>query len=203
METKDKNEQNISDIVNTSFSIRHKNTSLWLNIVSMIIATIALTLGGFFLPEFLSKNIFKSPKQIQYYCDSIPICDQILYLKKSIIELNFKIESSLYFKNDSIKKISFNSIELSQMKQSINNLRNELENLNKIILDNPEKAISIPLLNQKMEDQKNQQIKENQYLKDEIARVYDINKWIIGLVIGMLVSIIILNISNLIKNKKE
>ena len=39
--------------------------------------------------------------------------------------------------------------------------------------------------------------------QDEIERVYDINKWIIGLVFGMLVSIIVLNISNLLKIKKE
>ncbi|MCP1994320.1 hypothetical protein [Flavobacterium sp. HSC-61S13] len=79
-----------------------------------------------------------------------------------------------------------------------------MENLNKIILDNPEKVLSIPLLKNEIQHLKDQNEKDGKVLKVEIARAYDTNKWIIGLVCTMLVSIIALNISNLLaKSKKD
>jgi hypothetical protein len=175
--------------------------AVFLNYVSIAIAIIA----GFVLFTISIWDLNPSKKNsTEIIFDTTEAFKQILELEKSYSQLSTKLNSLIIINNDSLKQNNFKNIELAQLKSQMAELNASVKNLEKVILDNPEKAISIPLLKKQLENQKDQNEKEFRYTKDEIARVYDMNKWIIGLVFGMLVSIIILNISNLLsKNKKE
>jgi hypothetical protein len=180
---------------------KQNRVAVLLNYLSIIIAiTAGVILSAISIGDFyLSKT---NPTEI--ICDTTEAFNRISELEKSYSQLSTKLNSFFIINNDSLKQNNFENIELAELKSQVTELNASVKNLEKVILDNPEKAISIPLLKQQLENQKDQNEKEFKYTKDEIARVYDMNKWIIGLVFGMLVSIIVLNISNLLsKNKKE
>ncbi|MBC7844873.1 MAG: hypothetical protein H7Y10_00090 [Flavobacterium sp.] len=169
-----------------------KKISRWLNYLSILIAT----LGVGIITTYKFDNF--NPNGNDKIDNSIKIQElenQILKLKSERIISKNSIDSM------KISKVDNDKFNLSA---EVFTLKSQIESLNKVILDNPEKAISVPLLKVEIQNQKDQNEKEIKSIKDDIARVYDINKWIIGLVFTMLVSIIILNISNLfVKNKKE
>lgn len=192
----EKIKQNISDLEKR----KQKQIALLLNYLSIGIAiTVGIT-TIFFTGDFLNSS---ETKQI-FGLDTTVINEKINVLEKSLDILTKKINTAYFQNKDNILPTNVNYLEITHIKSEMTDIKNSIENLNKIILDNPEKAISLPLLKQQLANQNEQNDKEFKYTKDEIARVYDINKWIIGLVFGMLVSIIVLNISNLIsKNKKE
>jgi len=172
-------------------------------VISMSIATICLIIGLIVL--FNPKNLEQTARKFEEGLKEgfSPLVNHIIELEKSYNRLSSKFDSLVMLKEDSLQHKYFNNIEYYHLKSKVQELNVSIEKMEKIILDNPEKALSMPLLKQQFEYQKEQSEKENNQLRNEIARVYDINKWIIGLVFGMLVSIIMLNISNLSKNKKE
>lgn len=169
-----------------------KKISRWLNYLSILIAT----LGVIIITTYTFDNF--NPNLINEIDNSTKIQElenQITKLKSELIISKNTIDTLKISKLDGVK---------SSLNLEVETLKRQIGTLNKVILDNPEKAISVPLLKVEIQNQKDQNEKEIKSIKDDIARVYDINKWIIGLVFTMLVSIIILNISNLfVKNKKE
>ena len=169
-----------------------KKISKWLNYLSILVAT----LGTVIITTYTFDNFNSNPiNKIDSSAKMQELENQITKLKYELISSKNIIDSL------NITKVHGNTFNLNL---EVANLKRQIESLNKVILDNPEKAISVPLLKIEIQNQKDQNEKEIKSIKDDIARVYDINKWIIGLVFTMLVSIIILNISNLfVKNKKE
>jgi hypothetical protein len=169
-----------------------KKISKGLNYLSILVAT----LGTVIITTYTFDNFNPNPINI------IDNSTKIQELENQITKLKSELTSSKNIIDSlNITKVDGNT---SNLNLEVVNLKRQIESLNKVILDNPEKAISVPLLKIEIQNQKDQNEKEIKSIKDDIARVYDINKWIIGLVFTMLVSIIILNISNLfVKNKKE
>jgi hypothetical protein len=179
--------------VKTKFAkeTRSKKISKWLNIGSMSFAVLGIAMAS----SFLIDDVINKPKDNLIIDKETNL--EILRLKSELSktnEINIKLLKEK--ENDSLDKFTNNEFK---------KLQQDLENLNQVILDNPEKAISIPILKVEIENQKAQNEKELNSIKNDIARVYDMNKWIIGLVFTMLVSIVVLNISNLFakNNKKE
>jgi hypothetical protein len=191
----------IKDKLRDLESKKRKKVALLLNYLSI---TIAIVVG--ILTTLIQSDDFFKPldKKIVTICDTTQTFIRIKKLEKTCEDLSVKLSSTLIFTKDSLNKNDLDKIKFIQLNKRIADLDTSLKKLELIILDNPEKALSIPLLKQQVSNQQAQNEKDFKNLENEIARVYDINKWIIGLVFGMLVSIIILNISNLIsKNKKE
>ena len=174
------------------------------NYISMTIAVLGVV---FSIPFLFNDILFKKPSKIisqENISNVTTINDRILELEKLYNQISQKLDSVMIIDKDGAKQTNFNNVEFSQLKYQVTELNTSVKNLENVILDNPEKAISLLLLKQQLENQRDQNEKEYKNTKDEIARVYDINKWIIGLVIAMLVSIITLSISNLLsRNKKE
>lgn len=186
------NKQEFEDVkIKFAKETRAKRISKWLNFGSMGVAII----GTLMASSFLLNNITISEKDNLSREEDLK--EQIQNLKSQLNEsknLNLKLskiqENQTVIKNDNVQVIK---------------LQKDVETLNQVILNSPEKAVSIPILKIEMENQKEQNEKEIKSIKDDISRVYDMSKWIIGLVFTMLVSIIVLNISNLFakNNKKE
>jgi hypothetical protein len=76
-----------------------------------------------------------------------------------------------------------------------------LGKLEKAILDDPEKALSIPILRNDIAATKTAYGSEMNALRGEIARIYDLNKWFVGLMFSMALGIIGLAITNVFKTK--
>jgi len=176
---------------------KEKRISVILNYSSILIAVV----GAIVASSISFDNLF-SPDKNTLQQDSIAKIN-IIKLQNEILKVNNQLNKSLIMV-DSLRNTEMNSQEARNLKIEITSLKTEVDNLNKVILDNPEKAISIPILKVQLENEKEQNEGEIKSIKEEIARVYDMNKWIIGLVFTMLVSIVVLNISNLYaKNKKD
>ncbi len=176
---------------------KEKRISIFLNYSSIIIAVF-----GVIIASSISFDSFFNSDKSSLQQDSIAKVN-IIRLQNEILKVNNQLNKSLVI-IDSLKNTELNSQEARSLKVEITSLKTEVENLNKVILDNPEKAVSIPILKVQIENQKEKNEGDIKSIKEEIARVYDMNKWIIGLVFTMLVSIVVLNISNLYaKNKKE
>jgi ribosomal protein L29 len=169
-----------------------KKISRWLNYLSILIATLGAAIITSYMFDTINPNVIN---KIDNSAKIQELENQIIKLKSELIVSKNAIDSLKISKLDGVT---------SNLNSEVETLQRQISTLNKVILDNPEKAISVPLLKIEIQNQKDQNEKEINSIKDDIARVYDINKWIIGLVFTMLVSIIILNISNLfLKNKKE
>jgi hypothetical protein len=186
------NKQEFEDVkIKFAKETRAKKISKWLNFGSMGFAIIGTVMAATFFVD----NIKVSEKE-----NSTSYED----LKTQIENLKSELNES---KNLNIKlsKTQENQTSIKNENTQFIKLQKDVETLNQVILNSPEKAISIPILKIEMENQKEQNEKEIKSIKDDISRVYDMSKWIIGLVFTMLVSIIVLNISNLFAktNKKE
>jgi len=172
---------------------KRKEISKVLNYASILIAT----LGATFMSTSYIDGLFNNSK-IEVLNNK-----ETEILEEQISNLQFQLNKSRHV-IDSIVKIRETNNNINDNDFKIRELNIQMQTLNKYILDNPEKVISVPLLKMEIEHLKEQNEKDIKSIKDDISRVYDINKWIIGLVFTMLVSIVVLNISNLFsKNKKD
>ena len=85
--------------------------------------------------------------------------------------------------------------DLSDIHGEVSNLRSSLDNLGTAITGTPEKAVTIPLLKKDVDDLRLSTQRDIDSLRGEMARSYDLNKWLIGLilaaVLGMLVNSIL------------
>jgi hypothetical protein len=70
-------------------------------------------------------------------------------------------------------------------------------------MNSPEKALSVPLLRQDLENMKISYHSDGVEYTRQIDRVYDQNKWFIGLMFSMALGLIGLAISNFLQIKRR
>jgi len=165
--------------------------------ISMLGIIVALLLSTNFL--FKTKIDDNLNKDLEDLFQKIIILDQTLKNKDERIK---QLEDSISLYNHSNKTTKVHS-DFESIKAELHNLKQDLKKVDEIVIENPEKALSLPLLRRDIQSLKDEVGKNSLNQKEEIARVYDMNKWIIGLVFSMIVSIVILNISSINKAKKE
>ncbi|MEO0037112.1 MAG: hypothetical protein RIQ59_323 [Bacteroidota bacterium] len=150
------------------------------NFFSTLISILGITVISYY---FLETLFIKNDSQ------KLEIENQKRMLQKQIIELENKLK---------IKDT--NEIILSPSEERIKVLESKIQTLNKIIIDNPEKSLTIPLLNKDIENIKKENDLQIELIKDKVETVVDLNKWILGLIFSLLITIVI---SNLAKNKSK
>ncbi len=68
-----------------------------------------------------------------------------------------------------------------------------LDKLNETMANDPEKAVGVLLLNEKLRNLEASERKDIAALNDQISRVYDVTKWVLGfmatIVVGVFLSI--------------
>lgn len=141
------------------------------------------------LPELVVEQA-NALKQLQQQTDSL-----FLLVRKHRDQL---VDSSLA--NSKNNKLLSN--EYIKVEKSLKDVTSRLSSLEGVLLDNPSKAIQTILIQKDLENVKSTNQAELLSLRQEIERVYDLNKWLIGLLFTMAVGILSLAISNLFKNKK-
>ncbi len=91
---------------------------------------------------------------------------------------------------------------MAAVRADLTALDKRIQGIETAILDNPSKAISIPLLRQELETVKVDAQKEADSQTKQIDRIYDQNKWFIGLMFTMAIGLIGLAVSNFIQARK-
>lgn len=132
---------------------------------------------------------------------------QTLFIDKGDQVNEFKMmnQENILLKEE-IKKLQLElkGINLPTQKDSteerIIKLEQKIDNLNNIILSSPEKAITIPLLSKDIENLKANNDMQVSLVKEKVETVIDLNKWILGLIFSLLITIVI---SNLAKGKSK
>ncbi len=100
--------------------------------------------------------------------------------------------------------------ELSQMRSEVAQLRSDLDSMNsrilsmeEAILENPAKALELTLLKRDMEDLKKSYQDSLESTAIQIDRIYDFNKWLIGLMLPMAVGVVALVVNNFLPGSSE
>lgn len=176
-------------------SDRLSKISSWIS-TAMLILGLLYALGGFFTSENKSVSI-----PMSFYDSSI------VSRRISILEGKFKrisvIDSLLKVQQERLSTFPNKDFNSERTQRDLDEVKMTVNELEKVIMNNPEKAISILLLKNELENTKTHIQREQVAIKDEIEHVYDMNKWIIGLVISLLVSIMVLNVGNILSKSKK
>jgi hypothetical protein len=92
------------------------------------------------------------------------------------------------------------SREIAALKQNvatintdIDRLHSELDTLNSVLVTNPEKALTVPLLRKDLDDWKVSTQKDIDSIRGEMTRSYDLNRWLIGLILAAVIGTILSN----------
>ena len=72
-----------------------------------------------------------------------------------------------------------------------------------VILDNPNKAMSMVLMREDITDLQEQSLTNLTLVQQDINRVYDLTKWLIGLLFTLALGLLSLAVGNLFKNKSS
>jgi len=120
--------------------------------------------------------------------------------------LNQQVNSQIDSQLAKIAKFSPDAAAAAHMasvEKSVGDLDFRMDRLEQVILQDPAKALEIPLLRNQMESLKESEQSDLVSVHQEIAQVYDLNKWFIGLMFTMALGIIGLAITNFIKVGKK
>ncbi len=80
------------------------------------------------------------------------------------------------------------------------NLEKKLGAIEQTILDNPTKALQLPLLRRDLEAVKETTVQANATTKQAVDQIYDLNKWLLG---SMAVGVILLALSHFFRKPGE
>jgi len=94
-------------------------------------------------------------------------------------------------------------VEIAALREKIAEFSKREDAIEAAILENPSKALAVPMLRQEFDTLRANNLKDIDSLNRQIDRVYDQNKWFIGLMFTMAIGIIGLAISNFIKAKEK
>jgi regulator of replication initiation timing len=92
------------------------------------------------------------------------------------------------------------AIQLTTINATVTDLQARHSKLESAILENPTKAIEVPLLRKDLDNLKDAQQQNMAALKQGVDQVYDLNKWLLG---AMAISIVTLAVSNLLKGREK
>jgi hypothetical protein len=89
--------------------------------------------------------------------------------------------------------------EIKQLTASVDDLNSREGKIESIILEKPAKALEMPLFRRDLDNLKDAQQIALVSVKENVDRIYDLNKWLLG---ALAVSIVTLAVGNLLKSKE-
>ncbi len=122
-------------------------------------------------------------------------------IKSQLASVNGRLENVETVLSDIGKQPDESSLglEISQVKVAVDNAKEKLDNLEKVILEDPNKAVSIPLLQKDMENMKSLSDSQIQSLQQSVNQLYAL---LIGVVVVIGVGFLGIAASNLWSPKK-
>jgi DNA repair exonuclease SbcCD ATPase subunit len=171
------------------------NISRWLSLLSGLISIFAFVYSiSFYSNRFALDRLEK---------ETSPIIDVQNQLKEEIKELK-NLKADLDKVKDEIlsSTATGSDLEIGKLTASLSDINSRLKKLEDAILESPEKALSVPLLRKEIEAIDSTMGEKFSSTQNEINRVYDMSKWLFGLMITMVVSILGLAVANIFQSKK-
>ncbi|PKP40264.1 MAG: hypothetical protein CVT96_09650 [Bacteroidetes bacterium HGW-Bacteroidetes-13] len=168
---------------------KKRKMSKFLSLITTFLSVLGISVVSYYFINDLNLNKVKENNQINVILKSLQ--EENAKLINQIADLEFKLKNRT---GDTLKTtdLDLNRLEI---------LENKIENIEKIILDSPEKALTIPLLAKEIENQKNNNSIKIELIQDKITTVIDLNKWILGLIFSLLITIVISNLLSFYKKK--
>jgi len=117
--------------------------------------------------------------------------------RQAIQKVNSQIEAAL-----GAAEKSPADVRIAAMRQDIDALRGRIGQVEGAILETPTKAVSLPLLKQDIENVKVSLEREIESSNKQIDRIYDQNKWFIGLMVTMTIGFVSMVIAHVVQLKK-
>ena len=170
-----------------------------------LVAGVITALASFVLFPWLSDiNRPSDPDiiQVKHYMDRM--ANEVSRLKYELDEIKKKVDT-LYAdiqKNPMSISPTISSGELEKLNSLISESQAKLAKLEEVILNNPAKALEMPLLKKELEGIKETVQANSTTSKQEIDRVYDLSKWFIGLMITSSVGLVALVVGTFFKKEK-
>lgn len=168
---------------------KKRKMNKFLSFITTFLSVLGITVISYYFINDLNLNKAQEDTKINYILKKAQ--EENTNLKKEILDLEFKL------KNRTIDTLKSDYLDLER----IENLENKIKNLEKLIMDSPEKALTIPLLAKEIENQKNINSSKIELVQDKITTVIDLNKWILGLIFSLLITIVISNLLSFNKRK--
>jgi len=171
---------------------RRKLITEFASLLALLAATATIT--------FSVSSLFKSPKEIKS-----SITPEIAVLQRNLEQSQKAIED-MQKRLDAIVKIDQKTTtgqQVAAIGAEIKATSSRLETLERGLLDSPEKALSVPLLRNDLQNLKLSYKQDIDNLAKSMDRVYDQNKWFIGLMFTMAVGLIGLAISSFVQSRRN
>lgn len=89
------------------------------------------------------------------------------------------------------------------LRADLQSLDQRLSVIEQAVLDNPARALQLTLLSREMDNLKANYQSDLESTRQEIGRIYDLNKWFIGLMFTMAIGLLSLAVSNFIKKPER
>ena len=181
-------------------SVQAKRAAKWQTIASSwaLLAAVAglLTAGEAFIrnrTRLFDTEIFTT--------ENTKATDELATLTRHITEL--QNQTNVVAKlSDDIKSAPPAISAIANLTTQLSALQNEVKSLNDAIGKAPEKALAVPMLRKDLDNLQESNRQEWNSAQVEITRVYDQDKWFIGLMFTMALSLLGLAVSNFLRPRK-
>lgn len=154
--------------------------------------------------KMLSKKLYTNPKDYELISALIKkrVYEEIELYKLLNEQFQVKNEQSQVKVINERPPISRSSLEAPDFAIMLASIESRLKTLEEGLGNNPEKSLSTPLLKKDVEALQKYSVESVVAMQKEIERIYDQNKWFIGLIATMAVGMIGLALGNLVKRTK-
>lgn len=193
-----KESQNESFIFKNVFRLLSVSGEKWLSSIALFTVAATLSVLASESANYAASSINKWSRQSK---NVVPITlnermmAEIIALKKDVLEIKnnqMKIPSSKGAKiNDVVKEIIYKKLD---------DIENKQKSIEDVILNNPEKALTIPLMQRDINNIKETNIQNFTSIKQSIDQIYDLTKWLLG---ALSVGVLSLAIANFVPKAFE
>lgn len=171
-----------------------KRKELWALLTTVLGAVAAATVG--FGTLFVAK--FQAP-------DSIVLLQQTQQKIDSITQNVKDMEKELQVSRELLEKIKSTApapLQIAHIHVQLDSLQAHMKMLDDAIGQSPDRALAVPLLRKDLDNLKDSYHRDLDNTQAEINRVYDQNKWFLGLMFTMALGLIGLAVSNFLQLRK-
>lgn len=183
-----------------------KDVGNWLSLF-VGITTAVITILFFFTSDNSAREDYETLVR-KWETDSLRIKLQKIEFGRRILEdsiISLKIELESQSKNHSKGKNEslITELQFRRFSGRVDSISSRLTALEDALVENPAKALSIPLIRKDIDNLKESEQKDIDTLKGQMATIYDQNKWFIGLMFTLAIGMISLAVGNFIPKKSK
>ena len=179
----------------SALDLLRSKTLTWASVAAALVAMVAGIFGAFFTtarPEALGTAYIVTATN-----------ERIAALTKDLAELQRQNQQlSEQLKNISPKGTSLPNADVAKLTVRLGSVETQLKALDDAIDQTPDKILAVPILRKDLDDLKDSYRQNVTATQVQIDRVYDQNKWFIGLMITMAVGLLTLAVGNILQLRK-